>query len=412
MSTPNSEGEHPAPLWLNAAAIAGLALFLTAGFFLLRHYSDRGTRSESPTDAVASDGFDSAARGITPSPRIIRPGEQDGRIVFADTDASDADEFRLLAERSPKAAAKLVSRMPDSPDRDERMYDLMQIWVSKDPTQAADWVSGLPFSGMKNDATAELGLAWGKSDPQAAAQWVDENIFTENAPAGAASLTSAWARIDIEAATEWVDSLDIDAPARKEAIRALAFHLGEIDPTRGLAWLARLKPEDRNLIIVNFAASWSDSSPQAAANWMRYQSGSIDPRTRDQATLAVIHSWAANESEAASASNWIDNLADGEFKEKAKATFAESHAETSPAEALPWAQSINDPERRLEATMVVMEEWVLQDREDFKAGITGEWESFDEGLRHEIYDLLIDHDPEFKKELYSMFEERPAEPVE
>ncbi len=136
---------------------------------------------------------------------------------------------------------------------------------------------------MKNDATTELGLAWGNSDPEAAARWVDENVFTENAPAGAASLTSAWVRTDIEAATEWVESLDSDSPARKEAIRALAFHLGEIDPTRGLAWISRLKPEDRNLIIVNFAASWSDSDPQAAANWMRFQSAGIDPRTRDQA---------------------------------------------------------------------------------------------------------------------------------
>jgi len=361
---------------------------------------------------AASGELDSATRRISPTPRIIRPGEQEGRIVFADADASDANDFRLLAERSPKAAAKLVSRMPDTPDRDERMYDLMQIWVSKDPTQAADWVSALPHSGMKNDATTELGLAWGNSDPEAAARWVDENIFTENAPAGAASLTSAWVRTDIEAATEWVESLDRDSPARKEAIRALAFHLGEIDPTRGLAWISRLKPEDRNLIIVNFAASWSDSDPQAAANWMRFQSAGIDPRTRDQATLAVIHSWAANESEAADASDWIDNLADGEFKENAKATFAESHAETSPAEALPWAQSIDDPQRKQDVTMVVLEEWILQDKEEFKTGITAEWENFDETLRHEIYDLLLDHDPEFKKQLFTMFEDRVEGAVE
>jgi hypothetical protein len=262
---------------------------------------------------------------------------------------------------------------------------------------------------MKDDATTELGLAWGSSDPEAAARWVDENIFTENAPAGAASLTSAWVKVDVDGATEWVESLDIDAPARDEALKALAFHLGELDATRGLAWLARLKPKDRNLIIVNFAAAWSESDPRAAANWIRFQSGSIDPRIRDQATLAVIHSWAANESEAASASDWIDNLSDGELKENAKATFAESHSENAPREALPWAQSIDDPQRRLEVSMVVLEEWITQDKDDFKAGITDEWDGFDEGLRHEVYDLLLDHDPQFKKQLFTLFEEGAGE---
>lgn len=405
MSKPTAtiDPERSRRRWINVCAVAGLFLFITAGFLLLRHFSSERI---PPSAGGDPEPLQPGNGQIDPAPRLILPGEQPGRIIFADPDVTSADEFRLLAERAPKSAAQIVARMADTPERDERMYDLMQIWVSKDPTQAADWVSGLPYSGMKNDATTELGLAWGASDPEAAARWVDENIFTENAPAGAASLTSAWVKVDAEAATAWVESLDADAPARDEAFKALAFHLGGLDPTRGLAWMSRLKPEDRNLIIVNFAAAWSDSDPQAAADWMRFQSGSIDPRIRDQATLAVIHSWAANEAEAASASDWIDNLADGELKEKAKATFAESHAENAPQEALPWAQSIDDPQRRREVTMVVLEEWIIQDKENFKAEITAEWAGFDEGLRHEIYDLLLDHDPEFKKQLFSMFEER------
>ncbi|MFT5108596.1 MAG: hypothetical protein ACI9UA_004240, partial [Pseudoalteromonas tetraodonis] len=317
-----------------------------------------------------------------------------------------------LAERDPKLAASIVAQMADDPMRDERMYDLMQIWVAKDPSQAAAWVVELPFGSMKNDATTELGIAWGALDPAAASQWVEENIFTENAPAGAASLTSAWAQNDIEAATTWVASLDADTPARAEAIKALAFHLGGLDPQRGLAWLGRLKPGDRNLIVVNFAAAWSDKDPRSAANWLRYQAGDIDPRTRDQASLAVIHSWAADEKSAASASNWIDGIPDGELKENAKATFAETHAETSPPEALPWARDIRDLERRLEVTMVVFEEWILSDKEGFRAEITTEWENYEPELREEIYDLLLDEDPEFKKELIKLYENREEDPIE
>ena len=404
MSAQYSRRAPNRPRWLNIAAVAGLIAFLAAGYLMLRQL---GSDAGEPDEAPATTRFDA---DTTPVPRVVRPGEQPGPVVLAGPhEATGGDEFLRLAETNPKAAAAIVARMPDTPDRDERMFDLMQIWVQKDPTQAADWVGALPYSEMKDHATAELGLAWGKLDPQAASIWVDENIFTENAPAGASSLVSSWSRSDIEAASEWVASLDVDAPARTKALQALAYHLGELDPKRGLAWLTRLAADDRNLTAVNFAASWADSDPRAAADWLRYQSADIDPKIRDQATLAVIHSWAADEHHAASASKWIDSLADGTLKENAKATFAESHAETSPAEALPWALDIRDDERRNEVTMVVLEEWILQDKEGFKVGITDRWESYDEPLRHEIYDLLLDHDPDFKEDLFQMFENSQAD---
>ena len=335
-------------------------------------------------------------------PRVVRPGEQSDRIIFADPDIASAEDFAQLAEQSPQAAARVLARMAPGETRDARLYELMQIWVDIDPNQAAEWVVNLPFGELKNDATAELGLTWGTLDPAATAQWVEENIFTENAPAGAASLTSAWARADFEAATEWIETLDVDSPARKEAMKTLANQLGELDPVRGLSWIGRLDEEDRNLIAVNFAASWSDHDPRAAANWLRFQAGDIDPGTRDLALLAAIHTWAADETKAANAGRWIDGLADGQLKENAKATFAETHAETSPIEALPWAQDIKDEERRREVSLIVLEEWILGDMDEFKTEIGGLMGDFDKDLRHEVYELLLDHDPEFKDELFAI----------
>lgn len=404
MSTHRSEtaGNRHTPVWLNIAAVVGLVLFVAAVFLTLQHFGE-----EDASDGGVVATFPSDSPPVTP--QLVRPGEHPERFIFTDPDIADANEFSSLAERDPKAAARVVAQLGDTPTRDERLYDLMQEWIKKDPTQAADWVVGLPVGDLKTDATAELGLAWGKADPEAASRWVDENIFTQNAPAGAASLTSAWAAIDIEAASEWVASLDTDAPARNEAIKALAFKLGELDPQRGRAWLARLDRNDRNLILVNFAASWSDIDPAAAANWLRHQAKGVDQSIRDQATLAVIHSWASTDNEAPNAADWIDSLEDGRLKENAKATFAESYAETSPAQALPWAEAINDPQRRLDVTMVVLEEWVTADMEGFQTEMRDRWETLDEPLRHEIYDLLLDHDPEFKDELFKMLDERSTE---
>ena len=389
-----------APTKTNFAVIGGLVVVLSLGFISLRHLTDQHQTAEVQPPLPPRQ-----AKAPEPAVRLYRPGGPQERMFYADPQVLDnAEQFRLLAESNPQAAAALVSKMPDSAKRDERMFELMVSWVERDSYQAADWVTSLPYSDMKDHATAELGLAWGKSDPTAAAAWVEENIFTENAPAGASSLVSSWSRSDLEAAGEWVDSLDPDAPARADALTALAYHLGELDPQRGLTWFSRLAEEDRNLIAVNFVASWATIDPQAAADWLRFQAVDINPRTRDQATLAAIHSWAADEAKAANASTWIDALPDSPLKENAKATFAESHAETSPVEALPWALSLVDEERRHEVAMVVLEEWVIQDRESFKLGMSENWETYEEPLRHEIYDLLLDHDPDFKDEVYRLLE--------
>ena len=406
--SPNSpQRETSKPLWVNVAAVGGLLVFLTAGFLTLRQLSQHRSRpADTPDTTKAPPALD---RDDEPVMHLIRPGERSGNIVFEDLDVTDPEAFRLQIESNPKAAAAAVARLEDSPERDELLYDLMQIWVEKDPAQAADWTAQLPVGMLKNDATTELALAWAALDPESASAWVEENIFTENAPAGASSVASTWAKVDIEAASDWVASLDPDAPARANAMNALAFQLGASAPQRGLAWISRLKPEDRNLIAVNFAASWANDAPRAAANWLRFQASGVDARIRDQATLAVINSWASNEVAAASASKWIDDLPDGQLKERSKATFAESHAETSPREAAPWARDIKDPERRLEVTMVVFEQWAEQDMEGFKAGLSESWGDYDEPLRHEIYALLMDYDPGFKGELFKAFEDSRAD---
>ncbi len=401
MSQPSPQRETQQPLWLNIAAVAGLLVFLTVGILTLRHLSNKGKPADGHDPTLAPPKIE---RESEPLMELVRPGERSDHIVFGDPDVTNAEEFRILVESNPKTAAASVAKLDDTPARDELLYDLMQIWVEKDPTQAADWVAKLPVSSLKNDATTELGIAWTKLDPDSASRWVEENIFTENAPAGAASVASVWAKSDVEAASDWVDSLDPDAPARRDAMNALAFQLGASEPLHGLTWISRLKPDDRNLIAVNFAASWAHDAPRAAADWLRFQASGVDSRVREQATLAVIHSWAANAAKAPNASKWIDALEDGDLKENAKATFAESHAETSPSEAAPWAFDIKDPERRLDVTMVVFEQWAEQDLDGFKTGLTEGWEGYEQPLRHEIYELLMDYDPDFKEKLFNSFE--------
>jgi len=383
-------------------AVVGLLVFLTGGGLFLRHVmrkDDEPIRLETAPTSTASGNGGLRSLGFG-------EGVLPGRILDAD-DAKDSDEFRLLARTDPLAAAATLGRIEDSPLRDERLYDLMVIWTEIDPRQAADWVVNLPIGSLKTDATAELGLSWGTADPESAARWVEENIFTENAPAGAASLTSVWARSDPDSAAEWVASLDTETPARREAIKALAEKLGALDSQRGLAWLGQLSSQDRNLVALQFVTSWSSIDPEAAANWLRSGSANLNAKTRDVTTLSLIHSWTSVNPE--SASQWIIAISDSDLKEDAKAAFAETHVDDSPPEALSWAQSIVDLDRRFEVSMNVYEDWVIDNREDFKAALREDWEGLNQRTRHGIYDLLIDHDPDFKKELFLLLDDQPGE---
>ena len=54
--------------------------------------------------------------------------------------------------------------------------------------------------------------------------------------------------------------------------------------------------------------------------------------------------------------------------------------------------------------MVVFEHWAEQDLDGFKEGLSESWEDYEQPLRHEVYELLMDYDPEFKTELFNSFE--------
>ena len=47
---------------------------------------------------------------------------------------------------------------------------------------------------------------------------------------------------------------------------------------------------------------------------------------------------------------------------------------------------------------------ILGDKEGFKAEIGTPMADFDKELRHEVYDLLLDHDPDFKDELFKIID--------
>ena len=73
MSQHSRNGEHQQPLWLNIAAVAGLLLFLTAGFLTLRHLSDRGKPEDDRISALAPPPIE---RESEPVLQLVRPGQR------------------------------------------------------------------------------------------------------------------------------------------------------------------------------------------------------------------------------------------------------------------------------------------------------------------------------------------------
>lgn len=76
-----------------------------------------------------------------------------------------------LAERDPKSAADLASRLPDdSPNRG--LYRTIVKWTANDPDAAATWLATLPDGPSRETAYRNYANALSRSHPQAMEQWL------------------------------------------------------------------------------------------------------------------------------------------------------------------------------------------------------------------------------------------------
>ncbi|MCB1098232.1 MAG: hypothetical protein KDN22_21855 [Verrucomicrobiae bacterium] len=379
--------------------IVGVLGLIALGYFVLRRDT---TQVNVPVLASGSPtGIDTTSE--VPVGNANKNGN-DNRIPRA---ALTADAFEQLLATRPELAAAEVANLPEATElRDDRLAQLMEVWVEQNPNDAADWASTLPNGIFRDEALQELGAAWAISDAAAAAQWAKQSLAAgQLLPASA--LLSAWGRNDPDNAAKWLSDLsdseetEIDADTLSRLTGALTYAWASTEPEAAAKWVAAQEdPGVRSRAIVNLAAGWAEHDPGALATWLQ-TNVPPDASEAQAAYVALASQWADSQPEVAG--QWAAALPSGELRDTTLATFTSSLATSSPAAALQWSQQIEDTARRQEAALDIYETWLDDDLPTARDALIATIPTLEErAYQHDLYNLLHEKDPIFRDELYNL----------
>ncbi len=242
--------------------------------------------------------------------------------------------------------------------RSETLHSGVELWAERDPEAAAGWVEGMANDGSKATAVQSLVAKWAQSAPGAAAGWVAGLPGGPVRDKASRALVESWVETDPEAAAVWALS---EAEFRGE--RELL-----VDT---ISQYTRQSPEDAESFIRSIADAYDTSDlldghlaaragqdPVATAAWL----GNLDqndPLHSNAHARTLMQVWA--ESDSIAASNWLSEQPAGPERDAAISGFAETIQHYEPAAATAWAETISDPELRLQKLESSLATWAGQE---------------------------------------------------
>ena len=302
---------------------------------------------------------------------------------------------------------------------------LLRYWATHQPEEASRWAVESSPRGFRNAAIFSALTLWAQVDPLAALpeveKWANQADVKE---AALQSMVLGWfaagnppelqkfiqalglgmvrqralsiyvrAFIDengMEALMRWAESLpDDDTKYKMGVYRQVSYWATVYDLEAGIGWCEAHCDGPHGAELRNMIASaWIRNDPQAAVEWL---SNAPEGREKDRTTRGVFTKWLRMDREAAL--RWVPTqLSGGELKpwiQPILVPYAATIAEDSPAEAIEWAERIeNDNERQWALIQVARrwrnvdeaasEEWLLQsslseeDREKVRTAPAGE----------------------------------------
>lgn len=295
-------------------------------------------------------------------------------------------EARRRAEEDPEAAMQWLQSQSTGTERLRGMLEVVALWAAEDSESALLWLES-NAQGLARLETLNSGVElWAQQNPEAAAGWIDGMASDGSKLAAAKSLAAKWVESDPEAAAKWVSGLPND-PVRAEATRALAEAWVQQDPEAASVWafeeaefngnyellnttireFSKQSPEDAeafvrsmaeaghsNIALASHVVGRAEQDPVATAKWLSGLSPT-DPIYSDDYAGSLMAVWA--ESDSIAASEWLSQMPQGAQRDDAAYGFSESIQRYEPEAAAAWANTIRDPERRVERLEASIRTW-------------------------------------------------------
>ena len=360
-------------------------LIAAAVLIALRSVPPSSRKTAAPPTASAPQDFAPSPDSPPGPPPVALPSSQQPAPSSPSPSPSEARRASIRA-----AIQEILSSLQGDA-RLESLSPLLAEWIQLDAPAAAAWAAALPAGPFRSDAVGELLLHWAAADPQKAAAWLPGSGSLD--PESASVLAGKWAASDPAMAASWAASLS--NPADRSAARAaIASSWASRDPLNAAAWAQSLDPADFPAAATAVADAWARSAPARAAAWLASLSPEPNPALEAAAGTVVEH-W--TEQNPGAVSQWLNAMPDSPQKDSAASLFALAAAPVAPTDAMLWASSLADDTLRRDTVAGVCERWYDAAPDEFKAQIPAQLDLLEESaLRHGIYEMLYEKDPEFR----------------
>jgi hypothetical protein len=247
--------------------------------------------------------------------------------------AEDSESALLWLESNAQGLARL-----------ETLNNGVELWAARNPVAAAEWVDGMANDGSKVTAAKSLVATWAETDPKQASAWVAGLPNGSIRDAAAAALANSWAKEDPEAASIWAFA-QAEFNGNTELLISTIQTFTREAPQDAEAFLRDIvEAADAPAILTSHVIARAETDPEATADWLANLSPS-DPIYSSEYANSLMQVWAQSDSIAAS--EWLSQMPRGAQRDAAVAGFSESIQGFEPAAAAAWANTINDPDRRV-----------------------------------------------------------------
>ncbi len=261
--------------------------------------------------------------------------------------ADDSENALLWLESNAQGLARL-----------DTLNSGMELWAKQDPVAAADWIDGMANDGSKVAAVKALAANWATSNPAEASRWVSQ------LPAGALrdeaghALIESWAATDPEAASIWALS-QAEFNGNSKLLNLSIEKYVDTDPDGAETFLRGLtEAYDAPEAIETYIRARAKNNPQDAMNLLAALEPD-DPINLTENPRIIMEEWSRTDSVAASA--WLSEATPGPQRDTAIIGFTNTMLDFEPEAATAWANSISNPETRLEYLNKSISTWSRTD---------------------------------------------------
>lgn len=247
--------------------------------------------------------------------------------------AEDSESALLWLESNAQGLARL-----------EALNSGVELWAETDPAGAAEWIDGMANDGSKLAAAKSLAGKWVREAPEAAAAWVSGLATGSIRDEAAATLAKAWAETDPEAASIWAFA-EAEFNGNNELLVETIQSYTAQSPDDAEAFLRQMtEAYAAPVVLAGHVIARAEQDPAATAEWL-IQLSPTDPIYSSEYANGLMQVWA--ETDSIAASEWLSEQPPGEQRDAAISGFSESIQRFEPEAAAIWANTIDNPDRRV-----------------------------------------------------------------